>query len=128
MWHNLWYDDKEKSIRGSFINLSITIIYMCLIVTGAFVDWVATNLKEMETLLIGIFVSSFGLWAGKKSVEFIKKMGVENVLRKSGLNLDDLDEAGETLRTKRSETTGVRTNGNGDDDAEQRRREREEAR
>lgn len=127
MWRKMWYNEEEKSIRGSFINLIITFIYMALIVIGAFVDWVATNLREMETLLIGIFVSSFGLWAGKKSVEFIKRMGIDNVLQRSGLNLDDLDEAGTVLREKRTNGTVVRTGGNGDDDTDQRRREREAA-
>jgi uncharacterized membrane protein len=124
MWHNLWYDEKEKSIRGSFINLSITILYMVLIITGSFVSFVAANLREMETLLIGVFVSSFGLWAGKKSVEFIKKMGIDTVLQKSGLNLDDLNEAGTILREKRTNGTAIKTS---NDDSEQRRREREAA-
>jgi hypothetical protein len=118
----MWYDEKEESIRGSFINLIITILIFILIIIGSFVSWVASNLREMETLIIGIFVSSFGLWAGKKSVEFIKKMGVENILRKSGLNLEDLDEAGETLRTKRTNGTAIKV-----DDSEQRQLEKDAA-
>jgi hypothetical protein len=122
MWHNMWYSDEEKTIRGSFINLSITILYMGLIITGSFISSVAENLRQMETLLIGIFVSSFGLWAGKKSVEFMKRFGVENVLSKHGLNLEDLPEAGETLRTKRMNGTSVKV-----EDEEQRARERDAA-
>jgi hypothetical protein len=125
VWHNLWYDETEKTIRGSFINLMITIIYLGLIITGSFVSLIASNLKEMETLLIGIFVSSIGLWAGKKSIEFVKKMGIENILSKNGLNMDDLTEAGETLRYKRTNGTSIKTSDV--NDSEQRRLEREEA-
>ena len=116
MWRGLWYDDKEKSIRGSFINMMITAIYIGLIITGSFLATVASNLKEMETLLIGFFVASLGIWSGKKVVEFTKKFGLENVLGKHGLNLDDLPEAGETLKAKRMNGT-----------VEQRAKEREAA-
>jgi|GEM_PF-4090803 len=112
MLRKIAWDDKENTLRGSFINLSITTLYMILIILGSIFTAVASNLKEMETLLIGIFVSSFGLWTGKKSVEFIKKFGLENVLSKSGLSLDDLDEAGETLRTKRMNGTSIKVESN----------------
>jgi len=127
MWRAFWYDDKENTIRGSFINISLTMLIVVLIIIGSFVQWVASNLREMETLIIGFFVSSFGLWTGKKSVEFIKKMGLEQVLGKHGLGMDDLEEAGETIRMKRTETTGVRASLMSDAELEQRNRERDAA-
>jgi len=130
MWRGLWYSEEEKTIRGSFINMSITVIYVGLIITGSFLATVATNLKEMETLLIGFFVASLGIWSGKKAVEFAKKFGLDTVLGKHGLNMDDLSEAGETLRTKRTNGISLKV-GNGQDDAPddaaQRARERESA-
>lgn len=130
MWRKLWYDTEGSTIRGSFIQLSITVIYLGLIITGSFVSWVATNLQSLESLLIGFFLVSFGVYTGKKTVEFVKNKNVSSVLNKFGLNVDDLPEAGETLRTKRTNGISLKV-GNGQDDAPdeaaQRARERESA-
>lgn len=114
MFKELWYSEEEKTIRGGFINLLISVIYIILIITGSLVSWIASNLREMETLLIGFFIASFGLWTGKKSVEFIKNNSITSMLSKHGLSFDDIlsGEAKESLRQTRSSSTGVRVETN----------------
>jgi hypothetical protein len=123
MLKKLVWNEEESTIRGGFVNLCITTIYMILIILGSIFSFLASNLREMETLLIGIFVSSFGLWAGKKTVEFVKKTGISNVLSKYGMNMDDLPEVGEVMKTYRQNGSSIKV----DQDAEQRARERAEA-
>jgi len=56
------YNKKENSVRGSFVNLLVTFIILVLICVGAFDKNVASNLKNMETLIIGFFGISFSVW------------------------------------------------------------------
>lgn len=66
---NFVYDFDEACIRGSFINFVITIFYIILIFLSILYSGVAKNVREIESFLIGFFVTSFGIWTGKKSIE-----------------------------------------------------------
>jgi hypothetical protein len=76
---NFIFNFMEKKIRGSFVNLFITLTITILIAFGAFITSVALNLKTMESLIIGFFGISFGVWAGKKAFEKKKEETKENV-------------------------------------------------
>ena len=64
----LW-NAEEKSIRGSFVNLLITITILLLIVVGAFIPSVAANLEKLAILITGFFTMSMGIWAYRKVQE-----------------------------------------------------------
>ena len=67
---NILWDDQEKSIRGCFVNLAITISILFLIVYGVLFDLhIVERLKTLETLIVGFFTASFGIWTVKKIVE-----------------------------------------------------------
>ena len=64
---NLFYDKKKHTIRGSFVNLVITLTILIVVAIGAFNQWVAENLEKEATLIIGFFTASMGIWAYRKS-------------------------------------------------------------
>ena len=64
----------DGSIRGSFINMCLTLLFAVVIAFGAFCKEVSDNLKNMETLMLGFYAISFGIWAGKKVYE--RKLGM----------------------------------------------------
>ena len=66
---DIFWNNKKKSIRGSSVNLVITITIIVLVVCGAFSAEVADNLSKMATLIIAFFGSSMGIWAYRKSKE-----------------------------------------------------------
>jgi hypothetical protein len=89
--HSAW-DETERTVRGSFVNISITILYALMIVAGAIFDKVAVNIEKMETFLIGFFAVSFSVWAGKKVIENIQDMStatdaVTSTLTKLGIKI-----------------------------------------
>lgn len=65
----LFWNEEEKTVRGSFVNLLITITILLLIVVGAFVPAVATNLEKLAILITGFFTMSMGIWAYRKVQE-----------------------------------------------------------
>jgi len=67
--------NEDQSIRGSFINMGLTLMFAVLICYGAFRKEVAENLRSMDTLMLGVYGISFGGWVGKKVLE--KKFGPE---------------------------------------------------
>jgi hypothetical protein len=79
-FHNWVWNHEDQSIRGSFINIALTIFYMIIIICGMVWTRVSGNLKEMETFLIGFYLVSFGVWATKKTVEFVKFTNAENIV------------------------------------------------
>jgi len=80
-WLHSWiWNHEDQSVRGSFINIALTIIYVMIIVSGMIWSRVAENLKQMETFLIGFYLVSFGVWATKKTVEFVKFTNAENIV------------------------------------------------
>lgn len=66
---NLIWNAEEKSVRGSFVNLTITTAILGLIIVGAFVPTVAANLEKLAILITGFFTMSMGIWAVKKYKE-----------------------------------------------------------
>ncbi len=66
---NLFWNKEEQSIRGSFVNLTITLTILTLITIGAFFPTVAQNLEKMAVLMTGFFTFSMGIWAAKKAFE-----------------------------------------------------------
>lgn len=60
---------RNRTIRGSFVNLVITVVILTLVIIGAFNTWVAENLEKEATLIIGFFTASMGIWAYRKSQE-----------------------------------------------------------
>jgi len=67
---NLLWDDQEKAIRGCFVNLVITFSILSLLVYGILFDArVVERLKTLETLIVGFFTASFGIWTIKKITE-----------------------------------------------------------
>jgi TRAP-type C4-dicarboxylate transport system permease large subunit len=65
----LIWNKKDNSIRGSFVNLMITLVILLLIFIGAFSDAVAKRLADMAALIIGFFTSTMGIWAYRKVKE-----------------------------------------------------------
>ncbi len=63
------FDKESLTIRGSAVNLFFTAVLIFLIAYGAFSAKVASNLKSLETLIIGVYAISFGVWQGKKLIE-----------------------------------------------------------
>ena len=66
---NIFWNNEEKSVRGSFVNLTITLTILTLIVIGAFVQSVAANLEKLAILITGFFTMSMGIWAYRKTQE-----------------------------------------------------------
>jgi uncharacterized membrane protein YiaA len=62
---NLLWDAADQTIRGSFINMIVTLVTLSLICVGCFNTSVAANLDKMSTLILGFFGISFGVWAAK---------------------------------------------------------------
>lgn len=59
-------DETAKTVRGSFINFIFTVLVGILIGIGAFREAVANNLMKMETLIIGVYAASFGIYSLKQ--------------------------------------------------------------
>lgn len=66
MQTNLMWDDVEKTIRGSFVNLCLTITIAILIIIGAFNKEVCTNLKDNQSLITWFFGLSWSIWSAKQ--------------------------------------------------------------
>ena len=66
---DLVYDDEKRSVRGSFINFMFTVMIAILIAIGAFRQSVSENLMRMETLIIGVFAASFGIYTVKQGYQ-----------------------------------------------------------
>jgi len=67
----MWNKD-EQTVRGSFVNIALTIIYLLFITSALIWPTVAKNLEKMTTFMLGFYGLSFTIWAGKKTVEVIK--------------------------------------------------------
>jgi len=67
---NLIWDREQQTIRGCFVNLLITLSILSLLIYGILFDTrVVERLKTLETLIIGFFGASFGIWATKSVME-----------------------------------------------------------
>ncbi len=79
---NLIWDDEEKTIRGSFINMFLTFSLLFLIIFAVFSgdELMVKNIKELQGLIVWFYGLSFGLWSGKRVVESV--WGTSNVSTK----------------------------------------------
>ena len=59
---NLFWDFKDQTIRGSFINQVLIGVIIYLIIRGAFNTEVADRLVKMTELISLVFFISFGGW------------------------------------------------------------------
>lgn len=62
---NLFWNSEEKSIRGSFVSLSLTILVAILITMGAFNNEISESLKKLESLITWFFGLSWGIYSAK---------------------------------------------------------------
>jgi len=70
--HNWIWNHEDQSIRGSFINIVLTIFYACIIISSMLWMRIAQNVAEITSFLIGFYGLSFSIWAGKKTIEMIR--------------------------------------------------------
>jgi putative Mn2+ efflux pump MntP len=75
---NIIWNTKEKSIRGSFVNLCITLFVVVLITAGCFSDVLAERLDKMSSVIVGFFVASMGIWSVKKGFEGYRNESQDN--------------------------------------------------
>lgn len=68
---NLLWNAKEKTIRGSFVNLFLTFSLLILIFASIILanEKVINSIKELQSLIIWFYGISFGLWSGKNVIE-----------------------------------------------------------
>jgi hypothetical protein len=66
------WDYDENTIRGSFVNVMLTVAYLIIAGCSLVFDVVAKNVSTASTFLIGFYLVSFGVWATKKTVEIVK--------------------------------------------------------
>lgn len=68
---NLLWNAKEKTIRGSFVNLFLTFSLLILIFAAIILanEKVINSIKELQSLIIWFYGISFGLWSGKNVIE-----------------------------------------------------------
>jgi hypothetical protein len=71
---NFVWDEENNTIRGSFINIALTIFYACIIVASLIWNRIAENVAEITSFLVGFYGVSFTVWAGKKTIEMIRKV------------------------------------------------------
>ena len=68
---NIWWDAENKSIRGSFVNLILTLSLIYTIIYAIFFGSkeMIQNLKDLQSLIVWFFGISFGVWSGKQVLE-----------------------------------------------------------
>jgi hypothetical protein len=66
------WDYEENSIRGSFVNILLTVAYLVIAGLSLVFETVAKNVAQASTFLIGFYLVSFGVWATKKTVEIAR--------------------------------------------------------
>lgn len=86
MMKSILWDHKNKSIRGSFVNLILTFSILFLIIAAAFDDAVKNRVVELTSLILGFFASSLGIWSYKKIAEG-KQAGVDEQISQDGAGL-----------------------------------------
>jgi hypothetical protein len=70
---NLFWNDEDKTIRGSFINMFLTFSLQALIFAAVIIsnEEIIKGIKELQSLIIWFYGISFGLWSGKQAIEFV---------------------------------------------------------
>jgi TRAP-type mannitol/chloroaromatic compound transport system permease large subunit len=80
---NLFWDIENQSIRGSFVNLILTLTILGMIVAGITSDAAAARVEKLSTLILGFFATSIGVWTYKKIAEG-KQAGTDEQIRQQG--------------------------------------------
>jgi TctA family transporter len=80
MKHLIW-DEENHSIRGSFVNLVLTLSILGMIVAGCTSDAAAARVEKLSTLIMGFFATSIGIWTYKKISEG-KQAGTDEQIRR----------------------------------------------
>ena len=80
----LIWDVENKSIRGSFVNLILTLTILGMIVAGCTSDAIMLRVEKLSTLILGFFATSIGVWTYKKIAEG-KQTGVDEQIRQQGV-------------------------------------------
>jgi hypothetical protein len=75
---SIYWDYDNNTLRGSFINLLMTLLYVILIGCSLVWDRVSKNVAEISSFLLGFYLISFGVWATKKTVEVVK--GIKGII------------------------------------------------
>lgn len=65
MTTNLFWSDEEKTIRGSFVNLTLTFIITVFIIWGMFDSSISLALKENQSLITWFFGLSWSIYSVK---------------------------------------------------------------
>lgn len=74
MENNLFWNSQEKSIKGSFVSLCLTIFIVVLIGMGIFNDEICESLKKLESLITWFFGLSWGIYTTKSVADkYIEK-------------------------------------------------------
>lgn len=79
---NLFWDKENNSIRGSFVNLVLTMTILGMIVAGCTSDAVMLRVEKLSTLILGFFATSIGIWSYKKIAEG-KQAGVDEQIKQN---------------------------------------------
>jgi predicted transporter len=66
---SLFWDKENQSIRGSFVNLILTLTILGMIVAGTTSDEIMNRVEKLSTLILGFFATSIGVWTYKKIAE-----------------------------------------------------------
>jgi TRAP-type mannitol/chloroaromatic compound transport system permease large subunit len=78
---SLIWDVENQSIRGSFVNLILTLTILGMIVAGITSDAAAARVEKLSTLILGFFATSIGVWTYKKIAEG-KQAGTDEQIRR----------------------------------------------
>ncbi len=96
-------DRRDSSIRGSFINLFITMAFMVLIMIGAFVREVRENLVAMSPLIVPFYAISFGVWRAGRYFDAKLKGGCEDEMVDNwGSDSPSIDDRDVSIRSEES--------------------------
>ena len=74
---DFYWDDKDKTIRGSSTNWTITIVYLNLIIIGCINDEVMKRIKELSEFMLFFFTASLGIWQTGRYLRYSKDKDVE---------------------------------------------------
>jgi hypothetical protein len=63
------WDSEDKSIRGSFINVLLTLNMLIMCWVGIINDAASVRMERLTPLMIALFGTSFGVWKIAKSIK-----------------------------------------------------------
>lgn len=81
---DFYWDDKDKTIRGSSTNWTITMVYLNLIILGCFNTSVMERLIKLSDLMLFFFATSLGIWQTGRYLKYSKDKDVEVGIKSNG--------------------------------------------